>query len=165
MTISATTTRWFYNGDGATTPFAYDNKILADTDLDVYVGGVLQTLTTDYTVSGAGDVGGGTVTFVSAPGSGTNNVWIERDVPDTQATVFPAAGPFPSASVEDALDKLTILVQQAAVGALVSYTVATVPAANPAGRMIYVTDETDGAVPAFSDGTDWRRVTDRTVVS
>ena len=31
--------------------------------------------------------------------------------------------------------------------------------------MIYVSDETGGAVPAFSDGTNWRRVTDRAVVS
>jgi len=31
--------------------------------------------------------------------------------------------------------------------------------------MIYVVDEAGGAVPAFSDGTNWRRVTDRAVVS
>ena len=34
-----------------------------------------------------------------------------------------------------------------------------------AGAMIFVTDEVGGAVPAFSDGTDWRRVTDRAVIS
>lgn len=32
-------------------------------------------------------------------------------------------------------------------------------------RLVYVTDEAGGAVPAFSDGSDWRRLTDRTVVS
>jgi hypothetical protein len=31
--------------------------------------------------------------------------------------------------------------------------------------MIYVSDETGGAVMAFSDGTNWRRVTDRQIVS
>lgn len=31
--------------------------------------------------------------------------------------------------------------------------------------MIYVPDEAGGAVMAFSDGTDWRRVTDRAVIS
>ena len=31
--------------------------------------------------------------------------------------------------------------------------------------LVFVTDETGGAVPAFSDGTVWRRVTDRVVVS
>lgn len=34
-----------------------------------------------------------------------------------------------------------------------------------AGAMVYVTNETGGAVPAFFDGTSWRRVTDRAVVS
>lgn len=47
------------------------------------------------------------------------------------------------------------------------YTVATVPSAatSGAGTQIYVSDETGGAVMAFSDGTDWRRVTDRAIVS
>lgn len=31
--------------------------------------------------------------------------------------------------------------------------------------LIYVTDEVGGAVLAFSDGTNWRRVTDRAIVS
>lgn len=44
------------------------------------------------------------------------------------------------------------------------YTVAGVPIA-VAGGLIYVSDETGGAVSAFSDGTDWRRVTDRAVVA
>jgi hypothetical protein len=47
-----------------------------------------------------------------------------------------------------------------------SYTVADVPTASTAtGGVIYVSDETGGAVLAFSDGTNWRRVTDRTVIS
>lgn len=48
---------------------------------------------------------------------------------------------------------------------LPSYTVATLPNANPLGQMIFVTDEQGGAVPAFSDGAVWRRVTDRAIVS
>ncbi len=31
--------------------------------------------------------------------------------------------------------------------------------------LIYVTDEVGGPVLAFSDGTNWRRVTDRAIVS
>jgi hypothetical protein len=34
-----------------------------------------------------------------------------------------------------------------------------------AGGFIFVTDETGGAVTAFHDGTNWRRTTDRAVVS
>jgi hypothetical protein len=47
-----------------------------------------------------------------------------------------------------------------------TYTVATLPAAADWTRgVIYVSDETGGATLAFSDGTDWRRVQDRAVVS
>lgn len=47
-----------------------------------------------------------------------------------------------------------------------SYTVGTVPsaAAFPRGE-IYVSNEAGGAIPAFSDGVNWRRVTDRAVIS
>ena len=48
---------------------------------------------------------------------------------------------------------------------LPSYTVSTLPSAFPAAQMIFVTNETGGAVPAFSDGTNWRRVTDRAIVA
>ena len=49
---------------------------------------------------------------------------------------------------------------------LAEYTVATVPNAAEWERgIIYVSDETGGATLAFSDGSDWRRVQDRAVVS
>lgn len=44
------------------------------------------------------------------------------------------------------------------------YAKAALPPADVAG-LIYVTDDTGGAVPAFADGTNWRRVTDRNVIS
>lgn len=47
-----------------------------------------------------------------------------------------------------------------------SYTVATVPSASGlAGALIFVTDETGGAVTAFSDGTNWLRCNDRAIIS
>lgn len=49
---------------------------------------------------------------------------------------------------------------------LASYTVATLPDATLwTGAEVFVSDETGGAVTAFSDGTNWRRSTDRAVVS
>jgi hypothetical protein len=48
---------------------------------------------------------------------------------------------------------------------LPSYTTTTLPSASVAGAMIYVTNETGGPVPAFADGTNWRRVTDRAIVT
>lgn len=47
-----------------------------------------------------------------------------------------------------------------------TYTVATLPTASSYPRgIIYVSNETGGATLAFSDGTNWRRVQDRAVVS
>lgn len=49
---------------------------------------------------------------------------------------------------------------------LPSYTVAGAPTASSyTGGLIYVSNEAGGATVAFSDGTNWRRVQDRTVIS
>lgn len=45
------------------------------------------------------------------------------------------------------------------------YPKAKLPSAKQPGILVYVSDEVGGAVPAFSDGTNWRRVTDRAVVA
>ncbi len=48
-----------------------------------------------------------------------------------------------------------------------SFTVAGLPSASTlgAGAVVFVSNESGGAVLAFSDGTNWRRVTDRAIVS
>ena len=46
-----------------------------------------------------------------------------------------------------------------------TFAVASLPSATQPGQMIYVSDETGGSVMAFSDGSNWRRITDRAVVS
>jgi len=49
---------------------------------------------------------------------------------------------------------------------LKTYTVLTLPTASEYPRgVIYVSNEAGGATLAFSDGTNWRRVQDRAVVS
>lgn len=49
---------------------------------------------------------------------------------------------------------------------LMSYTVAGVPTASLwEGAIIYVSNETGGKTIAFSDGTNWRRVQDRTIIA
>ena len=117
MTVSSSTSSVSYSGNGATTGFSYTFKIFANSDLVVSLKNnttgvsTTQTLTTDYTVSGAGSDSGGTVTFVTAPPSG-NTVIIRRVLPYTQETDYTENDPFPAASHEDALDKLTMLTQQ-----------------------------------------------------
>ena len=66
------------------------------------------------------------------------------------------------------LDELELKINGALLGVQVelkSYTVATLPAVPTTPGLVFVSDETAGAVPAFSDGTNWRRVTDRAIVS
>jgi hypothetical protein len=46
-----------------------------------------------------------------------------------------------------------------------THTVATLPAVSLPSRWIYVSDEAGGAIPAYNDGTNWRRASDRAVVS
>lgn len=48
---------------------------------------------------------------------------------------------------------------------LKEYTVSDLPDASSGFGMVMVTDEVGGAVPAFSDLSNWRRVTDRAIVS
>jgi hypothetical protein len=48
---------------------------------------------------------------------------------------------------------------------LESFAKAALPSAGGEPYLIIVTDEVGGFVPAFNDGTNWRRVTDRAVVA
>ena len=112
MTVSSATSRNEYNGNAATLIFAYTFRILDEDHISVYVDDVLKTITTHYTVSGVGDAGGGSIEFVSAPASGTGNVVFIRNVPVTQETDYVENDPFPAESHEEALDKLTMIVQQ-----------------------------------------------------
>ena len=113
MAVAPSTSRWTYNGDGTTkTPFTYDSKIFADDELLVYVDSVLQTLTTHYTVTGAGNKDGGYVSFVTAPPVGTENVVMVRSVVARQPTQYPEGGSFPSSAHEAGLDRAIIVIQQ-----------------------------------------------------
>ena len=56
--------------------------------------------------------------------------------------------------------------EDALIFQLKTYTVATLPTAATYPRaLVYCSNETGGAVPVFSDGAAWRRVTDRAVAS
>jgi hypothetical protein len=118
MTVSSTTVKNSYSGNSSTTVFAYTFKIFADTDLQVIIRSstgteTTKTLTTHYTVSGAGDASGGNVTFTSGntPATG-ETVVIRRGVPQTQAIDYIANDPFPAESHEEGLDRATMTTQQ-----------------------------------------------------
>jgi len=119
MTVSTTTLKASYSGNGSTTAFAYTWKVFASTELKVYIrsSAGVETLkaegtgSANYAVSGVGETSGGNVTFVTAPASG-ETVVILRDTALTQGTDYQPADPFPAQDHEDALDKLTHIAQE-----------------------------------------------------
>ena len=116
MTISTTASRAQYNGNGVTTVFSFPYLFLANGDLEVRLiaasgTSTILTLTTDYTVTGANNDAGGSVTMIVAPATG-EQILIRRIVDLTQETAYPSGDPFPAESHERALDKLTMMVQQ-----------------------------------------------------
>ena len=119
MTVSSATTRNSYSGNGSTDVFAYGFKIFDDDDITVIIrtdstgAETTKTKTTHYTVSGVGSSSGGNVTFTSGniPASGATVVLL-RTTARTQLTDYVPNDPFPAATHEDALDKLTFIAQE-----------------------------------------------------
>ena len=116
MTVASSVARVSYSGNGSTVAFSVPFYFLEDAHLRVIIRAAdgsetVQTITTDYTVAGAGNPSGGTVTMNTAPTSSEDLV-ILRNVPLTQITDYQANDPFPAESHERALDKLTMISQQ-----------------------------------------------------
>jgi hypothetical protein len=116
VTISSTTSKLSYAGNGVTKTFAVTFFFLKNEDLRLILRNADGTETpvnfpADYSVSGAGNPAGGSVTLVVAPLS-TQNLVIARDLDITQETDYQTNDPFPAESHERALDKLTMIDQQ-----------------------------------------------------
>ena len=116
MTVSSSTNRASYSGNGSLTTFAYGFKIFDQDDLTVILRAAngtetVQTITTHYTVTGVGSANGGNVVFGSAPASGVTVV-ILREMDLDQGLDLVPNDPFPAQSLENSLDKLTFMVQQ-----------------------------------------------------
>lgn len=120
MTVSTTTARIDYSCNGVTTVFSVPFPFIDNTYLSVLrinsttlvsTPLVLDSVGVDgFSVTGAGDASG-FVTVVTAP-SAAERLAIVREVPATQEADFVANDPFPAETFEDALDKLTMIVQQ-----------------------------------------------------
>ena len=112
MTISSTTSKSGpYNGNGSTTVFAYDFKILANTEIEVVLtstAGVetVKTLTTHYTVSGVGSASGN-VTMITAPATG-EKLTLRRKLSGKQELDLQNQGAYYAEDVETAIDRLTM---------------------------------------------------------
>ena len=118
MTISSTTVKNSYSGNGTLDTFNYTFKVFADADLQVIIRDAsatetVKTLTTHYTVTGAGSASGGTVVFTAGNiPTATETVVIRRASPQTQAIDYIANDPFPAESHEEGLDRSMMAIQQ-----------------------------------------------------
>jgi len=116
MTVSSSTNKVSYSGNGSLTTFAYTFKIFDQSDVVVILRAAdgtetVKTITTHYTVTGVGSASGGNVVFGSAPASGVTVV-ILRSQPLTQGLDLVANDPFDAESLEEALDKLVFMSQK-----------------------------------------------------
>jgi hypothetical protein len=164
MTVSSELNRKEYTGDGSTTAFATSPVVFFDAaDLKVYTvvtaTGVatLKTITTHYTVSG-GSGSTGTVTMLTAPAS-TETLVIVRDVAATQSSDFVNNDINDAETLEDALDRLTMLAQQNAAAVARSVrladsdvTGASVELPTPAGSKLLGWNSAGTALQNYAEG-------------
>jgi len=120
MTVSTTIIKNLYTANGSTANFAYQFKIIQDSDLEVFIRtdatgaeSAAKVLGTDYSMTGAGVSTGGSITFLSGkiPISG-QTVVLRRNVPKTQVIDYIANDPFPAETHEEGLDRGIMVAQQ-----------------------------------------------------
>ena len=118
MAVATTIIKNSYSGDGSQTTFAYAFKISADADLEVIIRSAagtetVKTLTTHYTVTGAGEASGGNVVFTAGNiPTATETVVIRRSTTQTQTLDLVENDPFTADSVEGAFDKNLSIAQE-----------------------------------------------------
>lgn len=106
MTVSTTTNKVAYIGNGIATTFAIPFPFLENGHLKVYqLLNDIQTERTDWTVSG------GNMVFATAPANDAQ-ILIMREVPLTQETDYRENEVLPAETLERNFDKLTMQVQQ-----------------------------------------------------
>ncbi|MBB4266103.1 hypothetical protein [Roseospira visakhapatnamensis] len=143
--IGDTRPRIQYLGDGNQTVFPYPFALFREADLAVYLDDDPQD--GGYAVSGAGDSGGGTVTFTSAPAVG-QRVTLLRHLAIARVTDFQAGGALRAAALNDELDHLTAVDQQ--LDEALSRAV-RVPATAPDGVAAALPQPAPGAVIGWNE--------------
>ena len=116
MTVSSEQSRVQYATDGVATSFPVPFRFLQNRDLRVTLvesdgNDRVLSLDTDYSIAGAGQQSGGTLTTTETrPADQT--LLIERIMSIVQETEYQRNDPFPERAHEQALDHLTMIAQQ-----------------------------------------------------
>jgi hypothetical protein len=119
MSVTGQDTKAIYDGDGTTVNFPFDFYLWEASDLLIYVNGVLQVIVTDYIITGTQDSAGGyptggNVQFTmgaTPPAGNPGNVVLTRQTPKTQTTTYTDGAATTALSLNRALDKLTLMIQ------------------------------------------------------
>ena len=98
-----------YVGDGARTDFAFPFPIFDDTDLELRIGTVV--LAGGYSVAGAGESDGGTVTLAEPPAAGAT-VTLRRRLTVERSSDFQDNGLLRARTLNDELDRLVAVLQE-----------------------------------------------------
>lgn len=112
--IPAVAPRIQYLGDGVQTAFAFPFPIFAADDLLVHLDDAAAAA--GFTVAGAGEDEGGTVSFAEPPGAGVR-VTLQRRLAIRRTTDFQEGGAFRANTLNDELDYQTAALQQVELAA------------------------------------------------
>ena len=109
MTVSVLRNQVQYTGNNSTTAFTVSFPYTEKSQVKVYLGGTLQTITTHYTLTDPDSTG--TVTFGTAPGTGVI-VSLIRETDFLQTVDYANNDILDAETLEAAFDKLTMMCQQ-----------------------------------------------------
>ena len=111
MDVSTTETRIAYTATSGQTVFTVPFEFLDEDHLSVTVNDAAQTLSTDYVTSGAGDEGGGSITFNSGLTAG-DSVVIALSVPYELGTHIPPSGDLDVPAINLQFSLFTMMLKQ-----------------------------------------------------
>lgn len=109
MSVPNQTPYIIYNANGLTTVFPFEFYIINSGDIQVTINGTF--ITSGYTVSGVGNIGGGDVIFITPPASGSV-VMLERVVPMYRLTDYQDNGDLLADTVNKDFDRLWMAIQR-----------------------------------------------------
>lgn len=109
MSVPNQTPYIIYNANGLTTVFPFEFYIINSGDIQVTINGTV--VTSGYSVTGVGNIGGGDVTFITPPTSGSV-VMLERVVPTYRLTDYQDNGDLLADTVNKDFDRLWMAIQR-----------------------------------------------------